>query len=142
MDLRECTRNEIIKRTKVNTSLVQSLIEMSAIKENVIKKVDLDEVNINAFIPMAYDSMRELLEAYCVLHGFKVLNHDCLGKLCKELFSKFDLILFDRLRYIRNGINYYGEKISFSEGNIIIKNILGIKQEMLKETQRLLKNIP
>lgn len=62
MDLKECEKKKIIRKTKVDTNLVKSIIEISSIKEETVKQVKLDDNNINAFLPMAYDSLREILK--------------------------------------------------------------------------------
>ena len=104
MDVNECKRRRIIKRTKVDTERVKSLVETSEIKAIVVDNAHPIDLSINTFLPMAYDSLREVMEGYCILHGYKVQNHDCLGKLIKELLPDFDLVGFDRFRYVRNGI--------------------------------------
>jgi uncharacterized protein (UPF0332 family) len=130
MDLNECKKKGLIKKTNVNTELIKSLIEMAAIKEETVNTAKLTERNISAYASMAYDSLRETLEAICVLNGYKVISHLCLGELLKELFKEFDFNSFDRLRYIRNGINYYGTKIEFEQGKEIIKKIFEMKREL------------
>ena len=116
---------------RLHTNLVESLIEMSDMKGRIVNGIILDETNIHGFLPMAYDALRELLEAYCILHGYKVGNHDCPGKLVKELAPEFDLFTFDRLRYVRNGINYYGTKIALIEGKELIGKIFLMRQSIL-----------
>jgi hypothetical protein len=133
MDLNECKRKGYIRKTKANTSLIKSLIEISNLKEKTVKSVNIDEENVSAFLPMAYDSVRGLLEAFCVLYEFKVTSHVCLGELMNELMDDFDYNDFDRFRYIRNSINYYGEKIGFEEGNEIIKKIFDMKVKILEK---------
>jgi len=132
MDLRDCEEKGLIKKTKPNAELAKSLIEMSDIKEKAINSANIDEITISAYVPMAYDALREILEAICVLRGYKVLSHVCLGELVKYFLKDFDFHSFDRLRYIRNSINYYGEKVSLKQGNEIIKNIFQVKAEMKK----------
>jgi len=108
MDLNECLRKGLIRKTKVDDELVKSLIEMSDIKESTVRNANIDKINISAYVSLAYDSLREILEALCVLNGYKVLSHICIGELLKTLIENFDYEEFDRLRYIRNSINYYG----------------------------------
>ena len=132
MDIVECKDKGFIRNTKIDSNLSKSLIEISDIKQETIKKSKLTEVTINAFLPLAYDSLREVLEAYCVLHGFKVANHICLGNLVKELNPSFDLILFNRLRYMRNGINYYGNKVDLKQGKELIIKIFELKKSVLR----------
>lgn len=81
-------------------------------------------------MPMAYDSLREAMEAICIIQGYKVTNHVCIGELLKKINSEFDLVLFDRLRYARNSINYYGEQIDLEQGKELIRKIFKLKKEV------------
>ncbi|MBI4176108.1 MAG: hypothetical protein HY518_02810 [Candidatus Aenigmarchaeota archaeon] len=127
MDLDDCFRKGLIKRTRIDEELIKSLKEMAGIKEAAVKTANLDEINISAYVSLAYDSLRETLEAICISIGYKVLSHICVGELLREKLRDFDYNEFDRLRYIRNGINYYGVKVEFSQGKEIIRKIFEMK---------------
>ncbi len=73
MDLNECFRKGMIKKTRIDSELIISLIEMSDIKENTVKTAKINGINISAYVSLAYDSIREILEAYgkCRGHGGK-----------------------------------------------------------------------
>ena len=133
MDLIDCRRQGIIKKTTPNKSLIKSLIEMSDTKELAVTTAVITDKTISAYVSMAYDSLRELMEALCIQHGYKVTNHICLGELLKELIKDFQYTQFDRLRYIRNGINYYGKQVGLKQGKELIKKILSMKKELLKK---------
>jgi len=130
MDLDECFRKGHIKKTRIDEELARSLIEMSAIKEGAVKTARITEKNVSAYVSMAYDSLREVMEAVCVLRGYKILSHLCLGELLNKILQDFDYNGFDRFRYIRNGINYYGTKIDFAQGKEIIKKMFEMKRNM------------
>jgi len=133
MDLEDCYKKGFIKKTKINNELIKSLIEMSDIKEKTINSAKIDSVNISAYLSMAYDSLREVLEAFCISKSYKVTSHLCLGELLKSLVSDFDFNSFDRFRYVRNGINYYGTKIDFEQGKKIINKIFNMKKYILEK---------
>ncbi|MFH1126786.1 MAG: hypothetical protein ABIG84_05505 [archaeon] len=132
MDLGDCWDKGYIKKTKPNKELVKSLIEMSDIKEKAVNSADIDELTVSAYVPMAYDSLREVLEAICISRGYKVTSHVCIGELIRTFLDDFDFHGFDRFRYIRNGINYYGEKVDFKQGIDIIKKMFDMKKELLE----------
>lgn len=69
MDLDECFKKGLIKRTEINRALIISLIEMSRIKETATKTAQINSLNISAYVSMAYDSLREVLEAICISRG-------------------------------------------------------------------------
>lgn len=131
MDLNECFNKGLIKKIKVDKELIKSLIEMSDIKEETVATANINEKNISAYVSLAYDSLREILEALCILNGYKVLSHICIGELLKNILKDFDYEEFDRLRWIRNSINYYGEKVDFEQGKEIIKKIFITKRKIL-----------
>ncbi len=130
MDLDECYRKRLIKKTKINNELIRSLIKMSNIKESAVNAVNLDGVNISAYVSLAYDSLRELLEAVCISRGYKVLSHSCLGELLRTLIDDFNFYEFDRMRYMRNGINYYGAAVEFSQGKEMINKMFLMKKTL------------
>ncbi len=98
MDLDECFKKGLIKKTKIDRDLIKSLIEMSSIKETAVETANVNEINISAYVSLAYDSLREVLEALCILKGYKVLSHICIGELLKGILEDFDYNEFDRLR--------------------------------------------
>ncbi len=130
MELDACYKKGLIKKTTINSSLIASLIEMAAIKEETVRNAQLNERNISAYVSLAYDALRELLEALCIQSGYKVLSHDCIGEFLRESIKDFDYVTFDRVRYIRNGINYYGVRVGFGQGKEIIHKIFTLKKKM------------
>jgi len=132
MDLDECFKKGLIKKTMIDKELIKSLIEMSRIKETAVKTANIDEITISAYVSLAYDSLREILEALCILKGHKVLAHICIGEFLKDVLENFDYAEFDRLRWIRNSINYYGEKIEFEQGKEIVAKIFSMKKKILE----------
>lgn len=132
MDLEACKRKGFIKKTTPNPELARSLKEMSDIKEKVVSETYLDDNNISAFVPMAYDSLREILEAICIMNSYKVLSHICIEKLLETIYPHLIWDDFDRFRYIRNSINYYGKQMELTQGKTIIKNMFNLKKDLLK----------
>lgn len=50
------------------------------------------------------------------------------------MFQKgFDYEEFDRLRWIRNSINYYGEKVEFEQGKEIVDKIFAMKKKFMEK---------
>ncbi len=131
MDLDECYRKGLIKKTRIDKELIRSLIEMSDIKENAVNTANVNEINISAYVSMAYDSLREVLEALCISKGYKVLSHICIGELLKTIITDINYSEFDRLRYARNGINYYGAKVDFVQGKEIIRKIFAMRRTIM-----------
>lgn len=76
------------------------------------------------------------MRLFAFSRGYKVLSHICLGELLKTLITDFDYAEFDRIRYTRNGINYYGAKVDFGQGKEIIKKAFAMKKKVLEKYLR------
>jgi hypothetical protein len=112
-------------------------MEMAEIKEEAVESAAIDGKNISAYVSLAYDALREILEAICISRGYKVLSHICMGEFLRSVIGESDYKEFDRLRYTRNGINYYGSKVELGQGKDIIAKTFSMKkrlaQNFLKE---------
>ena len=139
MELIECERKGFIKKAMPSISLAKSLLEISETKEIALNSSKIDETTVNAYLPMAYASLREVLEALCILHGYKVTNHVCLGELLRKLESDFDYTSFYRFRYVRNSINYYGKRIDFMQGKEIISKIKIMRKNIILKVESRIK---
>lgn len=90
MNLKECFEKEVIKKVRSNKERAFSLIKISDLKEEVVKSAELNERNVYAYISIAYDSLREFMEAIAIMNGYKVLNHICLGEIIKHILPAFN----------------------------------------------------
>ena len=127
MDIEECRNKGLVKQTVTNPELITSLIEMAGIKEETVKEARLTQRNISVFISVAYDSLRLVMEAICNQRGYKVLNHICLGELLK---NDIDYETFNRLRWTRNNISYYGKQVELRQGRELIEEVFRMTEEV------------
>jgi len=124
MDWKECLNKRIIKDVSKDEFLIKSLLNSSQKKLESETRLELDDTTAESKVSLAYDSLRELLEALALLKGYKVYNHDCYTAFLKEVLNesaKGDE--FDAIRKIRNSVNYYGKELSAEEGKIVIEKI-------------------
>lgn len=140
MDLADCKKKGLIRKTFPDKNRAESLIEVSDTDEKTVLNAKINQQNISSYVAMAYDSLREILEAISLFRGYNVLNHVCLGELLKSLYKDFDFSSFDRFRYIRNRIKYYGTKIDLKPGKEIISKIFLMKKQLKSKYLRDLKN--
>ena len=126
-----------VKKTNKDLSKTKSLVNMS---DNLIKlfsKIDIDESTSSAVFVNYYEALRQIVEAVATINGFKVYSHEALTSFLSEILKE-DLISnkFDRFRFLRNGVNYYGEQIEVElskESKTDILNIIKIlKSKYLK----------
>jgi len=124
MDWKECCDKKIAKIVEPDENLINSLKKTS---ENKIKSSDeliMNEINSGSKVSLAYDSLRELLEALAIKNGYKIYNHECYTHFLKEIIKESEKgDEFDIIRIERNSINYYAKEISVEEANILISII-------------------
>lgn len=133
MDWKECNDKKFVKKITVDGGLISSLKTSSDKKMKSNLRLELDETTACTKIGLAYDSLREILEALAIQNGFKIYNHDCFCGFLKEFLSKEELSkTFDKSRRIRNLINYYGKDIPKEEAKVIIEEILNLRKEILR----------
>jgi len=135
MDLLECRKKRFVKEVSIDENKINSILKNS---ENKLKSADLlplEGFSTNSKISLAYDCLRELLEALALKNKLKIYNYECYTAFLKEIIK--DSLLgdeFDSVRIIRNSANYYGKKISIEDCKdtlIKIKDLIRkIKEEL------------
>lgn len=138
MDFSQCTAQGYVRNISFNRVLVNALLQMSKLGEKTVIDADITPDNISTYVSVAYESLRQTLEAFCVAKKFKVTNHICLGVVVGKLFSDFNVDDFERFRQSRNSINYYGERINFLKGKSFIKEMFRMKKSVEKEARKLI----
>lgn len=132
MDWRECCDKRIVKAVKIDEELIKSLVKSSRNKFASMEQLNLTEVTASSKVSLAYDSLRELLEALALENEFKIYNHECYTAFLKEILKKSDLgNEFDEIIKIRNAINYYGKYISIDDAKSVLIKIDNLKNDIL-----------
>src|SRR3989338_10374351 len=110
MDWNECIKKRIAKNIKEDKNLVKSARGIAAVKIESSNALP-EHLHIGK-ITLLYDALREYLECVALEKGFKIYNHECYTAFLKEILEMSrEGDIFDELRKIRNGINYYGRKL-------------------------------
>ncbi len=129
MDWRECCSRRIVKDVKPDIDMADSLLKSSKNKLESESKLEMNDVTAASKLSLAYDSLREILEALALKKGYKVYNHECYTSFLKEIMEKSDKgDEFDEIRKIRNSINYYGKDISTQEAMGVIARIKKLRE--------------
>ena len=133
MDWKECSDKRIAKAIKPDIGLINSLIKSSNKRLESSNRLELDEVTAEAKLSLAYDSLREVLEALCIENGYKIYNHECYTAFLKEILMESRIgDNFDEMRKIRNAINYYGKDVTVKEAEEVINKIISIRLSVIK----------
>ena len=122
MDFKECLDKKIIKNVKVDKNLIVSARKIAKLK---IESAEfLPEHLFIGKITLLYDALREYLECIALEMGYKIYNHECYSAFLIEVLNmSIEAKLFDKLRKVRNGINYYGREVSMEEADYLILNL-------------------
>ena len=128
MDWEECCNKRIAKSVKPDIEMIKSLIKSSKNKLDSESKLEMSDTTAASKLSLAYDSLRELLEALALKNGYKVYNHECYTAFLKEIMKESDKgDEFDEIRKVRNSVNYYGKEISIDEAVNIIERIKSLR---------------
>lgn len=124
MDWNECCSKSIVKDVKLDEGMIRSLIRSSENKFESSNKLEMNDVTAVSKLSLAYDALRELLEALALKNGYKIYNHECYVAFLKEIVGESEKgDEFNDVRKIRNAVNYYGKELSAEEAGEIITKI-------------------
>ena len=132
MKWKECLDNKIAKESHADKELISSLIQSSERKLKTDEYAPLNEITASSKIANNYDSLREVLEALSISKGFKIYNHECfVGFILEVLSMPSEANRFDKLRKIRNGINYYGKNVDVGDAEKLLVEINEMRDKFL-----------
>jgi len=136
MDWNDCKQKKLAKKITSDPELIKSLIHSSTNKNASQKTLALTEITAVSKVSLAYDAVREKLEALAVKNGWKIYNHECYCSFLKEIIKESELAdMFDLLRKVRNDLNYYGKSISTADATKRIAEL----ETVLKKVGKLLE---
>lgn len=136
----DCISSQNAIRMSPDKEKAKSLIEIA---EERIKFTaqKMTENNANFLFEDYYSSIIELIHSITILSGYKISNHICLGYYLKDTLKKENLFrIFDDLRYKRNLLTYYGQKMDFETAKDTIeksKKLISELREIIKKNYQI-----
>lgn len=131
---------------ETNKDKVKSLIENAQVILNsaqiVIKSINEQAKEWMSVYTSYYEALRIYTEALLIFDRVDIPNHQCLfAYLCvKHSNLELDWNFFERVRTKRNGVNYYGDKISYKDWKAVELQfnlyISVLKKEIEKKLQK------
>ena len=108
----DCLINKTAKAVSPDINRAKSLIETAKERISLIKEIN--PKNCNFVFEDYYTSLLEMLQALTFKKGFNILNHVCIGFYLRDILKRQDLYqLFEDIRYKRNSLTYYGNRMDF-----------------------------
>src|SRR3990172_12956229 len=127
----DCLISASTRKVTPDIKRAESLRETA--KERISLIEEINEKNCNFIFEDYYTSLLELLQATTFMKGFNILNHICLGYYLNDVLKREDLyILFDDLRYKRNSLTYYGNRMDYETAKQAIEKCKKIIKELKK----------
>ena len=137
MKFEDFIKNRQIKNTIKDMQLAKSLLSTAEQDLKFFKTLPINNISARKIVSNYYDILRSTLEALASLEGYKVYSHEAFTYYLKENVEGDTSRKFERLRKIRNSINYYGKEISAEEAKELVNEILAlidrIKSMLLKK---------
>ena len=125
----DCIENNSAKEVSPDTRRANSLLETAEERISIIKETN--EKNCNFVFEDYYTSLLELMQASVIKKGYKILNHLCLGYYLRDVLGREDLYrVFDDLRYKRNSLTYYGNRMDFETAKQAIEKCKKLMAEV------------
>lgn len=111
-DWKDCLDCNSSRKITPDFKRAESLIETA--NERISLIIEINEKNCNFVFEDYYTSLLELLQAIAFKNGYNILNHICIGFYLRDIMNKEDLyFIFDDLRFKRNSLTYYGNRMDF-----------------------------
>ena len=112
----EFIKENIVKKQSIDKSRADFLIKESENNYNnlleMIKKLELNNINANTFIKTCYDILMELIRAKMLLDGYNASGfgaHEAEVSYMRILgLGEKDVQFADQIRFFSNGMLYYG----------------------------------
>ena len=114
MDWRLC-KSKFIRIIEKDEEKINSITNTAEKRLAFIKSNDVTFDNVSFIVEGYYEIIKELLVAMLLKNGLKSSNHQCLISFFYKEYPdyEFEVKLISQMSYLRNRLNYYGEKVDF-----------------------------
>lgn len=115
-------------------ALVEESVEAYDILKGYIETAKISDKNANHIIKNAYDIIMELIRAEMLSAGFSSSGqgaHEAEVAYMRKIgFDENEIEFADKIRYFRNGILYYGEKMNQEYAEKVIAFLQKIREKL------------
>lgn len=124
---KEFVEEEKVRKGSPDPAEARSLFEQANDRMNDLAALPLTEKNASFRFEDAYEVLREALQSFLSLEGYKPYSHEAIVSFAfeKQLLLESEMWRFDRYREIRNDINYKAKRIGVEEAKEIIAFVQG-----------------
>ena len=126
-------KNKKARASSKNIDLAKSLLKNSIKDLKFLETLEINDDSSRKIMVNYYEILRSILESITSLQGYKLYEHEAFTYYLKKINENTLSIKFDRLRKIRNSINYYGEDISIGEVREVKEDVKKIIKYLVKK---------
>ncbi len=132
----ECIVTHASLTIRPDTAKATALLDTILGRNNYLATQTITEESANYIFEGYYTSATELSHIILLVHGYKVLNHICLGYYFRDVLKREDVFrLFDECRLKRNALVYEGRKMKFE----IAKRAIETCAKLIGELQQIVE---
>lgn len=132
----ECLVTHASLNIRPDTAKATALLDTILGRNKYLATQAITEESANYIFEGYYTSATELSHVILLVHGYKVLNHICLGYYFRDVLKREDVFrLFDECRIKRNALVYEGRKMKFEIANDAIET----SRRLIDELQQMVK---
>jgi hypothetical protein len=133
MNLDEFVKRGDVRVASKDEGLIRSLLSNVRRESQYLNTLELTELSSQTKLIRHYDMLRMTLEALCSTKGLKLYSHEAITKFL-ELIDEMEISKnFERMRVLRNKINYYGQEIQLNEARQYIEDIKNIVDYLINK---------
>ncbi len=100
-----------VRKGEIDSQKAAAMIKMSERSLATAAQIEMNDTTSSIVFTISYDALREILEAICLMQGYKVYSHEAYTAYLEFLHEDKIAVQFDRLRKLRNRVNYYGNPV-------------------------------
>ena len=123
MSFKDFINSKKVRTANVDISMIKGVIKLVKNDLDYLDSLEVNRASSRRLVVSYYDLLRETLELLAIKNGFKIYEHEAFTFFLKEINEEPASIKFDRLRKIRNKINYYGQYVGPEEASELIEDI-------------------
>ena len=133
-------KSGLVKKQTPDSSRAEFLVKESEQEYqsllNIIKKIEITEINANTYIKNCHDILMEIIRAKMLLDGYNASGfgaHEAEVSYLRVLgFGENEVQFADQLRFFRNGMLYYGTLLDKGYAAEVLR-FLNMMYPLLKE---------
>jgi len=133
MEFEDFINEKKVIEGQVDSQKAKSLIKMSQENLNALESIELNEQTASIILSQSYESLRQVLEAITIMDGYKVYSHEAYTAYLNKIEEFSISRKFNRLRKLRNGINYYAKPVSKNTAHDAFYEITELTKVLIKK---------